>query len=215
MDAAARAILLVLFLPFLSLSVAQNVTQSRAGILDVGVILHLKSLVGKMARTSILMAMEDFYAVHRNYTTRLVLHIRDSNGDNIQAASQAVDLLENYYVRAIIGPQKSSEATFVSDIGNNSQVPVISFTATNPALSSADVPYFLRATLSDAAQVNSLAALIKAYGWKEVVPIYEDTDYGRGIIPYLVDALQEFGASMPYRSAISRSANSDQVEQEL
>lgn len=71
MDAAARAILLVLFLPFLSLSVAQNVTQSRAGILDVGVILHLKSLVGKMARTSILMAMEDFYAVHMNYTTLL------------------------------------------------------------------------------------------------------------------------------------------------
>uniref|UniRef100_A0A453KVR7 Glutamate receptor n=2 Tax=Aegilops tauschii subsp. strangulata TaxID=200361 RepID=A0A453KVR7_AEGTS len=187
----------------------------EAGIFDVGVILHLKSLVGKMARTSILMAMEDFYAVHRNYTTKLVLHIRDSNGDNMRAASQAVDLLQNYYVRAIIGPQKSSEATFVSDIGNNSQVPVISFTATNPTLSSADVPYFLRATLSDAAQVNSLAALIKAYGWKEVVPIYEDTDYGRGIIPYLVDALQEFGASMPYRSAISRSANSDQVEKEL
>ncbi|XP_037434542.1 glutamate receptor 2.8-like [Triticum dicoccoides] len=215
MDGAARATLLVLFLPFLSLSVAQNVTQSRAGILDVGVILHLKSLVGKIARTSILMATEDFYAVHRNYTTKLVLHIRDSNGDNMRAASQAVDLLENYYVRAIIGPQKSSEATFVSDIGNNSQVPVISFTATNPTLSSAEVPYFLRATVSDAAQVNSLAALIKAYGWKEVVPIYEDTDYGRGIIPYLVDALQEFGASMPYRSAISRSANSDQVEKEL
>ncbi|XBI81382.1 hypothetical protein VPH35_090295 [Triticum aestivum] len=204
MDGAARATLLVLFLPFLILTVAQNVTQSRAGILDVGVILHLKSLVGKMARTSMLMAMEDFYAVHRNYTTKLVLHIRDSNGDNMRAASQAVDLLQNYYVRAIIGPQKSSEATFVSDIGNNSQVPVISFTATNPTLSSADVPYFF-----------ALAALIKAYGWKEVVPIYEDTDYGRCIIPYLVDAIQEFGASIPYRSAISRSASSDQVEQEL
>uniref|UniRef100_A0A453KVX4 Uncharacterized protein n=2 Tax=Aegilops tauschii subsp. strangulata TaxID=200361 RepID=A0A453KVX4_AEGTS len=56
----------------------------EAGIFDVGVILHLKSLVGKMARTSILMAMEDFYAVHRNYTTKLVLHIRDSNGDNMR-----------------------------------------------------------------------------------------------------------------------------------
>ncbi|KAM0877099.1 hypothetical protein ACQ4PT_035745 [Festuca glaucescens] len=112
-------------------------------------------------------------------------------------------------------PQKSSEATFVSDIGNNSKVPVISFTATNPALSSGNVPYFLRATLSDAAQVNSLAALIKAYGWREVVPIYEETDFGRGIIPYLVDALQEFGASMPYRTGISQSANSDQVEEEL
>uniref|UniRef100_A0ACD5XSN4 Uncharacterized protein n=2 Tax=Avena sativa TaxID=4498 RepID=A0ACD5XSN4_AVESA len=217
MDTTAKttSLLLLMVLSFLGLGVAQNVTQRGAGILNVGAILNLQSLVGKIARTSILMAMEDFYEVHRNYTTKLVLHIRGSNGDNIQAASEAVDLLENYSVRAIIGPQKSSEATFVSDIGNNSQVPVISFTATNPALLSSNVPYFLRATLSDAAQVKSLAALIKAYGWREVVPIYEETDFGRGIIPYLVDALQEVGVSMPYRSGISQSANSDQVEQEL
>ncbi|KAK8459834.1 hypothetical protein SEVIR_2G221600v4 [Setaria viridis] len=168
-----------------------------------------------MVRTSIYMAMEDFYAVHRNYTTKMVLHIRDSNANSVQAASEAVDLLENYNVRAIVGPQKSSEATFVSDLGNKSQVPVISFTATSPTLSSGSVPYFLRATLSDVAQVNCIAALIKGYGWREVIPIYEDTDYGRGIIPYLVDALQEFGASIPYRSAIPVSASSDQLEQEL
>nr|CAB3457111.1 unnamed protein product [Digitaria exilis] len=77
------------------------------------------------------------------------------------------------------------------------------------------MPYFLRATLSEAAQVNCIASLIKAYGWKEVVPIYEDTDYGRGIIPYLTDALKEFGAFMPYHSVISESASNDQVEQEL
>jgi ionotropic glutamate receptor len=118
-------------------------------------------------------------------------------------------------VQAIVGPQKSSEAIFMSDIGNKSHVPVISFTATSPTLSSGNVPYFLRATLSDADQVNCIASLIKAYGWKEVVPIYEDTDYGRGIIPYLADALQEFGGFIPYRSPISESANSDQVEQEL
>ncbi|XP_052168398.1 glutamate receptor 2.8-like [Oryza glaberrima] len=204
-----------IFFLLLSLTVAQNTTESGTGTLNVGVILHLKSLVGKMAHTSIMMAVEDFYAVHRSFKTKLVLHIRDSNGDDIQAASEAIDLLENYNVKAIVGPQKSSEATFVSDLGNKSQVPVISFTATNPTLSSIDVPYFLRGTLSDVAQVNTIAALIKAYGWREVVPIYEDTDYGRGIIPYLADALQEFGAYMPYRSAISKSANTDQVEQEL
>ncbi|KAL5206282.1 hypothetical protein ABZP36_034491 [Zizania latifolia] len=203
------------FFLLLSLTVAQNVTESGAGILNVGVILHLQSLVGKMARTSILMAVEDFYAVHTNYKTKLVLHIRDSHGDDIQAASEAIDLLENYNVKAIVGPQKSSEATFVSDLGNKSQVPVISFTATNPTLSSTNVPYFLHGTLSDVTQMNTIAALIKAYGWREVVPIYEDTDYGRGIIPYLVDSLQEFGASMPYRSAIPESANSDKVGQEL
>lgn len=42
-----------------------------------------------MARTSILMAMEDFYAVHRNYKTKLVLHIRDSNADNVQAYTES------------------------------------------------------------------------------------------------------------------------------
>ncbi|KAL6846531.1 hypothetical protein ACP4OV_023979 [Aristida adscensionis] len=212
MEIAARAIFFSLFL---NLIFAQRAIASEVRTLNVGVILNLQSLVGKMARTSILMAMEDFYVAHRTYTTKLVLHIRDSNGDNIQAASQAVDLLENHNVRAIIGPQKSSEATFVSDLGNKTQVPVISFTATSPTLSSGNVPYFLRATLSDVAQVSCIAALIKAYGWREVVAIYEDTDYGRGIIPYLVDALQEFGASMPYRSAIPESASSEQVEQEL
>uniref|UniRef100_A0A453KVS0 Uncharacterized protein n=1 Tax=Aegilops tauschii subsp. strangulata TaxID=200361 RepID=A0A453KVS0_AEGTS len=35
------------------------------------------------------MAMEDFYAVHRNYTTKLVLHIRDSNGDNMRAYTES------------------------------------------------------------------------------------------------------------------------------
>ena len=90
--AKTTSLLLLLLLPFLNLSVGQNVTQSGSGILNVGVILDLQSLVGKIARTSILMAMEDFYAVHRNYKTKLVLHIRDSNGDNIQAASEGTYL---------------------------------------------------------------------------------------------------------------------------
>jgi hypothetical protein len=33
------------------------------------------------------MAVEDFYASHKNYRTRLVLHVRDSRGNNFQAAS--------------------------------------------------------------------------------------------------------------------------------
>lgn len=64
------------------------------------------------------------------------------------------------------------------------------------------MPYFVRATLNDSAQVNSIALLIKAYGWREVVPVYDDTDYGRGILPSLVDALQEIDARVPYRSVV-------------
>ncbi|PVH64453.1 hypothetical protein PAHAL_2G271500 [Panicum hallii] len=127
----------------------------------------------------------------------------------------ALDLLNNHNVQVIIGPQKSSQASFVSDLGNKTQVPVISFTATSPSISSVSLPYFVRATLSDSAQVNGIASLIKAYGWRQVVPIYEDTDYGKGIIPYLIDALQEIDTRVPYRSVIPLSASSEQITLEL
>ncbi|OEL14159.1 Glutamate receptor 2.7 [Dichanthelium oligosanthes] len=208
-----RSILLI-FLLF-GVASAQNATGRGAKELHVGVILDLGSLVGRMARTSIELAMEDFYAVYGNYSTRLVLHVRDSMSDDVQAASEAIDLLSNYKVEAIIGPQKSSQAVFISDLGNKSHVPIISFTATSPSLSSSSLPYFVRATLNDSAQVTSIASLIEAYGWREVVPIYEDTDYGRGIIPYLIDALQVINARIPYRSVIPLSATSEQITLEL
>ncbi|KAK1316441.1 hypothetical protein QJS10_CPA05g02316 [Acorus calamus] len=53
----------------------------------VGLILDLESLVGKMSNTSISMALEDFYESHPDYTTRVVLHGRDSHMDVIAAAS--------------------------------------------------------------------------------------------------------------------------------
>ncbi|XP_044388886.1 glutamate receptor 2.8-like [Triticum aestivum] len=206
---------ILLLLLTINLAIAQNTSREEAQELHVGVILDLGSIVGKMARTSVSLAMEDFYAVHRNYSTKLVLHIRDSMSDDVQAASQAIDLLENYNVEVIIGPQKSSQAIFISKLGNKSHAPVISFTATSPSLSSKTLPYFVRATINDSAQVNCIASIIKTYGWREVVPIYEDTDYGRGIVPYLVDVLQEVDARVPYQSVIPLSATSEQITLEL
>lgn len=54
---------------------------------DVGVILDLDSYVGKMSTICLKMAVEDFYGAHRNYTTRLVFHSRDSMGNAVDAAS--------------------------------------------------------------------------------------------------------------------------------
>ncbi|KAM0913359.1 hypothetical protein ACQ4PT_012216 [Festuca glaucescens] len=212
MERAPRAILFLLLI--VDFGVAQN-TTSKADEFHVGVILNLGSLVGKVARTSVLLAAEDFYAAHPNYSTKLVLHIRDSMASDVQAASTAIELLENYKVQAIIGPQKSSEAVFISKLGNITQVPTVSFTATSSSLTSDSMPYFVRATMNDSAQVKSIASLIQAYGWREVVLVYDDTDYGRGILPYLNDALQEIDIRVPYRSVIPLSATSESIMQEL
>ncbi|KAE8805731.1 Glutamate receptor 2.8 [Hordeum vulgare] len=77
------------------------------------------------------------------------------------------------------------------------------------------MPYFVRATLDDSAQVRSISALVEAYGWREVVVVYEDTDYGRGILPYLTDALQEIDVRVPYHSVIPWAATNETIMQEL
>ncbi|CAD5181023.1 unnamed protein product [Musa acuminata subsp. malaccensis] len=190
---------------------AQNSTVP----VDVGVILHLRSLPGKRSRTSISMAIEDFYAVHSNYTTRVILQVKDSENEAIGAAAAAVAMLKDVQVKAIIGPMTSTEADFVIQIGNKTQVPVLSFSASSPSLSPAHTPFFVRTTTNDSSQVGAIAAVTQYFGWRQAVPVYEDSEYGAGIVPFLIDALQAVDARVPYRSVIPTEATSDELDEEL
>ncbi|CAN6214738.1 unnamed protein product [Urochloa humidicola] len=51
------------------------------------------------------MALEDFYAAHPSFTTRVKLQARDSDHDVVAATSAAVDLICNENVTVVIGPQ--------------------------------------------------------------------------------------------------------------
>ncbi|KAL6846534.1 hypothetical protein ACP4OV_023982 [Aristida adscensionis] len=126
-----------------------------------------------------------------------------------------LDLLENYNVQVIIGPQKSSQAVFVSALGNKFHIPVISFTAASTFPHFHSLPYFVRATTNNTVQVNSIASIIRMYGWREVVPICIDNYYSGGFIPALVDVLKEIDANVPYRSLIDPLATSEQITIEL
>ncbi|KAJ4952014.1 hypothetical protein NE237_028846 [Protea cynaroides] len=212
------ALSLLVFLVYLVTygeTVDAQINMTAAKVIDVGVILDLDTLVGKMCYSCISMAVSDFYAKHNNYTTRLLLHTRNSEGDIVEAASTGINLLKNVGVQAILGPQKSGQAQFLVNLGNKSQVPIISFTATSPTVSSTETPYFIRTALNDSSQVKAIAATIQTFGWREVVLIYEDTEYGRGIIPSIIDAFQEKYVHVPYRSVISPRVADDQVLSEL
>ncbi|KAI3877699.1 hypothetical protein MKW98_020180 [Papaver atlanticum] len=180
----------------------------------VGVILDLNISVAKVWLTSMNMALSDFYAT-TSHKRRLVFHVRDSNRDVLDASSAAIDLIKNVEVQAIIGPMASAQAIHMVPLGSRSQVPIISFSATSTSISLSQNPYFIRTTLEDSAQVNAIAAVVKAFGWRTVVPLYEDTEYGHGIIPYLVDALQSVNTRVPYRSVFPVSASDDRIVQEL
>jgi ionotropic glutamate receptor len=118
-------------------------------------------------------------------------------------------------VQAIIGPQRSAQAKFVIQLGRKAQVPIISFSATSPRLSPSQNPLFIRTAQDDCAQVKAIADIVKAYGWREIVLIYEDTDYGNDLIPYLLDAFQEIDVRVPNRSVIPSSSNTSEISQKL
>lgn len=99
------------------------------------------------------------------------------------------------------------------NLGDKAQVPIITFSATSPSLLSS--PYFVRAALSDSSQVQTIGAIVQAFGWREVVPIYVDNEFGEGIMPFLADALEQVNVRTPYRSIIPSSATDDRVSLEL
>ncbi|XP_058192661.1 glutamate receptor 2.8-like isoform X2 [Rhododendron vialii] len=122
--------------------------------------------------------------------------------------------MRNVQVQAILGLQSCNQADFVIDIGNKTQVPIIS-SASSPSLSPKDNPYFIRGAQNGSSQVQSLADIVKAFSWREVVLIYENTEYGRGIGPYLADSLLGVGSQVRYRSIMSLSATDDNIQKEL
>ncbi|CAH9118674.1 unnamed protein product [Cuscuta europaea] len=180
---------------------------------DVGVILDSESISGKMRKACILLALSDFYG-GRNRNTQIVPHFRESNLDDVGAASAAVDLLKNIQVQAILGPQGSTQADFVTDIGKKVRVPIIS-SATSPSLSPSQNPYFIRAAYCSCAQAKAIAAIVKAFGWSEVAFIYESSNFGSGILPHLVDAMMDISVSVAHQSVLSPSAVDDQIMVEL
>ncbi|KAI3468398.1 hypothetical protein Pfo_025061 [Paulownia fortunei] len=189
--------------------------QTRPIPIRVGVVVDMDNYVGEMGLNCISMALSDFYATNAQYKTRLEIYNRDSKGDVVGAAAAALDLLKNVEVQAIIGPLSSVQANFMINLGDKAQVPIVTFSATSPFLSSIRTPYFIRAALNDSSQVQAISAIIQAFGWREVVPIYMDNEFGEGIIPFLTDVLEQVNARVPYRSVIPSLATDDQIVAEL
>ncbi|KAI3895414.1 hypothetical protein MKX03_036148 [Papaver bracteatum] len=170
------------------MAVSQNATTTIP--FDVGVILDFSSSVEMTSMVSITIALTDFYATHNFYKTRIVLHTRDSKNDNVHAASAALDLIRHKNVKVIIVPERSVQTSFVVDLGEKAQVPIISFPAFIPSVSSSrSSNYFIRTSQkNETSQARAITAIIQGFAWKEIVFIHEDTEYGNGFLPYLISS---------------------------
>ncbi|KAJ4709393.1 Glutamate receptor [Melia azedarach] len=183
-------------------------------MVHIGAIFDADSTEGAAAEISMSLAISDFYALHSNYRTRVVLHIRNTK-ELVGTAAAVMDLLRNVEVHAIIGPQLSDAAPFVIKLGEKTQVPILSFFDTSPTLSLAENPYFIRAVQDDSNQVKAIAAIVQEFEWYEAVIVYEDTDFSNGMISNLVDALQVNNIRVVYMIPIPTSAKDFHISREL
>lgn len=103
---------------------------------------------------------------------------------------------------AIIGPQSSVVSHVITHAANELKVPLLSFAATDPALSSLQYPFFVRTTQSDAFQMAAIAELVDYYQWMQVIAIFVDDDYGRNGVAALSDKLAERRSRISYKAAL-------------
>ncbi|KAI5062617.1 hypothetical protein GOP47_0023156 [Adiantum capillus-veneris] len=199
----AHALSLVLVSSFL----CQLGSAQIASIVNIGALVAYDSLIGRVAKQAIEMAVAD---INKNNSvlpnSRLVLHMLDTNCSAFQGAVEAVELLKKDVV-AVIGPQSSSVSHFVGHVGVATQVPFVSYGATDPALSEFQYPYIFRIAHTDAVQMEAIASLIGFYGWREVVALFTDDDFGTNGAAALSDALVGVGARIVQKAAFVPDVN--------
>ncbi|PPR82720.1 hypothetical protein GOBAR_AA37996 [Gossypium barbadense] len=170
-------------------------SSSKPKVINIGALFTLNSVLGEAAKPAIQAAVDD---VNSDPT------ILNGFEAEVQLVwfQRPLQLMESDVVVAI-GPQSSGISHVISHVVNELHVPLLSFGATDPTLSSMQYPYFLRTTPSDHFQMYAIADIVDYYGWREVIAIFVDDDYGRSGISVLGDALAKKRAKISYKAAFS------------
>ncbi|KAL5972712.1 hypothetical protein ACLOJK_039517 [Asimina triloba] len=203
-------VVFVLVLGFLNRSDCQ-----RPDAVNIGAVLAFNSTIGRVAKVAIESAVADVNADSSILNgTKLNLIMGDSQCNVFMGSIDALRLFEKGAV-AIIGPLSSAIAHMISFLANGLQVPLVSFAATDPTLSSLEFPFFLRTTLSDSFQMTAMADLIAYYGWREVIVVFVDDDYGRNGISFLEDMLAKKMTKIHYKLGLSVQVTSSTIMSSL
>ncbi|KAL3514880.1 hypothetical protein ACH5RR_027597 [Cinchona calisaya] len=187
---------------FFSHGLSGNLSSTRPDVVQVGAIFSFNSTIGRVATIAIQEAVKD---VNSDSTvlpgTKLVIKMENSNCTGFIGMVGALQFMDTETI-AIIGPQSSVVAHTITHVANELHMPLISFAATDPTLSSLQFPYFVRNTQSDFYQMTAIAEMVDHYGWKDVIVVFLDDDYGRNGVSALDDALAARRCRISYKAGI-------------
>ncbi|XP_010530328.1 PREDICTED: glutamate receptor 3.3 [Tarenaya hassleriana] len=196
----------LLFLSWLCFAVlgkgySRNVSVRPAAV-KIGSIFSFDSVIGKVAKIAIDEAVKD---VNSNPDildgTQFDVSMHNSNCSGFLGMVEALRLMEKDIV-AIVGPQCSVVAHMIGYVANELHVPLLSFGVTDPVMSPLQFPYFVRTAQSDSYQMEAVASVVDYYGWKEVIAVFVDDDYGRNGVAALNDRLAARRCRITHKAGI-------------
>ena len=155
---------------------------------------------GPVIQTGVDMAILHINAAGGVNGQDVVLVTGDTRVDPTQGVEEARRLIEVEGVHAIVGPLSSTVTLAVAEsVAAGAGIPVISPSATSPALSVSDDDGFLfRSTTSDAAQGVVLAGLAANQGFDNVGVLYRDDAYGQGLSEAFTSAFAGTATAVAY-----------------
>jgi glutamate receptor, ionotropic, plant len=102
-----------------------------------------------------------------------------TGGDAINALSSICQSISNSTTVGIVGPAFSREAHILATFARKVNLPLISYSATDPTLSDRNTyPTFYRTVSSDGTIALALAQLFLRFNWTTCIIIYQNDAYG-------------------------------------
>uniref|UniRef100_A0A0R0JSN9 Ionotropic glutamate receptor C-terminal domain-containing protein n=1 Tax=Glycine max TaxID=3847 RepID=A0A0R0JSN9_SOYBN len=133
---------------------ADNESSDVKGI--IGAILDSSSRIGQEHAVAINLALEDF---HQKNNLSFALHVRNSQGDPLLAATAARDLIDNQKVQAIIGPQTWAETSLVAEVCTQKSIPFLSLADATPEWAMKKWPFLLQSSPRQIMQMKAIAEI--------------------------------------------------------
>uniref|UniRef100_A0A0D9WUK5 Glutamate receptor n=1 Tax=Leersia perrieri TaxID=77586 RepID=A0A0D9WUK5_9ORYZ len=196
----AGPLLRLLCLVCIGFALPVPVFAARPANVSIGALFTFDSVIGRSAKGAIELAVAD---VNRDASvlngTYLSVVEQDTKCSGFLGIIQGLQLMEKKVV-AVVGPQSSGIGHVVSHIVDELRIPLLSFAATDPTLTSSQYPYFVRAAHSDLSQMAAVADVVTYFSWREVTAIYVDNDYGRAALDALGEQLQSRRSRVSYRA---------------
>ncbi|CAF1037353.1 unnamed protein product [Rotaria sp. Silwood1] len=117
-----------------------------------------------------------------------------TTGNRMGGLSSTCREIPNSNIVGIVGPAYSREAEVIAEFGASINIPVISYSATNPDLSDRSTyPTFYRTVSSDSAAALAMVELFTRYNWSSCIIIYQNDAFGSGGAKVIKEAFNDNG----------------------